>query len=305
MRDSHASGDRADVASRLAELVVWIEAFKHPGHDDSSAARDRRWSDMPEEAKLGEIMHRVRELHLESEAAAYAVVSREVEIRRVGRAQWWEFEEARRNAYPKPVGEREAFDEVVSNLPGQWQQDGHGGGVVSWNDLYAWEQIAYQAEYAAKHDVAFEHFVEAARHTLGMTSAQEFTADDYWHLRMDFSGAHRLDYKDRATIQWTWDGIRTVIYPYPSVKHPVQPVPSPEKLAGEWQTILRAMGGWPDGEALSDQEQAQLVIREIDALPPADVVAKPRMTSPGDLAERRDAADMPRAGHGPSRGRGR
>lgn len=109
-------GDRAEFALRLSELEARLEDFKHIGDDDPNPGRDRRWSDLAEEAKLNEIMSEARELHLESEPAAYAVIARAVDLARLPVEMRREFEKGWAEARPGSVGGPDAIRDTTRNL---------------------------------------------------------------------------------------------------------------------------------------------------------------------------------------------
>jgi hypothetical protein len=87
-----------------AEPEARIGDFKHIGDDDPNPGRDRRRSGLAEDAKPNQIKREARELHLESEPAAYAVVARAVDLARLPVEMRREFEEGWAKARTGPVG---------------------------------------------------------------------------------------------------------------------------------------------------------------------------------------------------------
>jgi hypothetical protein len=73
-------GDRAEYALRLAEFEARVEDYKHFGIADDRGI-ERRWQNLSEGEKFDRIMGEMRELHLESEPAAYRAIDREIDIR--------------------------------------------------------------------------------------------------------------------------------------------------------------------------------------------------------------------------------
>jgi hypothetical protein len=180
-------GDRADYELRLTELRARVEDHKQQGVMDDLAWH-WQWRELAEEVKFDLISADIDRLHLKSEASAYEILGREVDISRVSREQRREFEDGRREAWPRPAVEPDAFDRVAANPRKQWHDDGNRS---SWEDLPADNQVAYLAGYAARHDVSFDRFTQAACRMFGMGPAQKFTADDEWHLRGQFRAAHQ------------------------------------------------------------------------------------------------------------------
>ena len=72
-------GDRAELALRLAELEARVEDGKQFGIS-TKFGQHWAWPELREEQKLDRIEWEIRELHLNSEARAYAVIDREVDL---------------------------------------------------------------------------------------------------------------------------------------------------------------------------------------------------------------------------------
>jgi hypothetical protein len=180
-------GDRADYELRLTELKARVEDHKQLGAVDD-VAWHWPWRELAEEVKFDLISADIDKLHLKSEASAYEILGREVDLTRVSQEQRRDFEDGRRLAWPRPAMEKDAFDRVAANPSLQWYEDGNRS---SWEDLPADNQVAYLASYAARHDVSFDRFTDAARRLFGMGPGQRFTADDEWHLRGQFRMAHQ------------------------------------------------------------------------------------------------------------------
>ena len=199
-------GDRAELALRLTELEARVASDKRVGHEESSEDWHWSWREVPEADKFDLVMGHIRELHLESQAAAYLVLGREVDLKSVRKDQWWEFEDGRREAWPRPAADASVFDRLAADPRRQWYADGHGDGMAAWEDLSVSRQIEFLARYATRHDVSLERFTEAARPILGIEPGQDFPRDSEWQLRRQFRYAH-LGYSEE----------RGVIPPYPAL----------------------------------------------------------------------------------------
>jgi hypothetical protein len=239
-------GDRAELALRLTELEARVAGDKRVGHEESSEDWHWSWREVPEADKFDLVMGHIRELHLESQAAAYHVLGREVDLKSVRKDQWWEFEDGRREAWPRPAADASAFDRLAADPRRQWYADGHGDGMAAWEDLSVSRQIEFLARYATRHDVSLERFTEAARPILGIEPGQEFPRDSEWQLRRQFRYAH-LGYSED----------RDVIPPYPALndraqspgdiadrqEEPEPPQPGAEPNNGRYQVWQDR--GWP------------------------------------------------------------
>ena len=196
-------GDRAELALRMAELEARIEDDKRIGLVES---RDRRtpWRELGEEQKYDLILGNIDELHLGSEASAYLVLAREVDLTRLPEPTRREFEESRAEAWPRPEPALDAFDRVAANLPEQWAADGFAAAEGPWKALSEEIKIGYLADFAGAYRVPFERFEATARQTLGITPKQEFTPDEEWCLRSQYRegllqlGRIRADERDRT-----------------------------------------------------------------------------------------------------------
>jgi hypothetical protein len=184
-RDPGSQSDFALLALRMGEVEARIEEGKRVGMLDDQGQR-LAWRELWEEVKFDLIHAEIDNLHLKSDARAYEILGREVDISRVSKEQRREFEDGRRLAWPRQAVEMDAFDRVAANPEQQWLDDGHGS---LWRDLPADNQVGFLAAYAARHDVSFDRFTDAARRMFGMGPGQKFTADDEWHLRGQFHTA--------------------------------------------------------------------------------------------------------------------
>ena len=108
-------GDRAELALRSAEPEALIEDFKQLGVQDAKGTR-WPWRGLSEVQKRFEIAFEIDELKLNSEASAYLVLGREVDLARILEGAQREIEAARAAAWPRPAGETNAFDHVVAEL---------------------------------------------------------------------------------------------------------------------------------------------------------------------------------------------
>jgi hypothetical protein len=79
--DPAYQGDRAEAAIRLAELDARIDDYKYFGVMDDRGGH-HTWEALAEEEKFDRIMADLRHLHLDSEAGAYQVIGREVDMTR-------------------------------------------------------------------------------------------------------------------------------------------------------------------------------------------------------------------------------
>jgi hypothetical protein len=82
-----------------------------------------------------------------------------------------------------------AFDRVVADLPRLWEQHGQGPGGKRWEESDAAEKAGFLAGYAARHQVPFWQFVEAASRTLGREPGQDFTPEEVHDLGRHFRRA--------------------------------------------------------------------------------------------------------------------
>lgn len=100
-------GDRTELALRLTELGARVEDARQLG------ALDIRgqlwpWRELSEEQKFDLIAREIADLHLDTEAKAFGLIDREVDLMRVPEERRQAFEEAREEAWPGPA-ERQAL----------------------------------------------------------------------------------------------------------------------------------------------------------------------------------------------------
>jgi hypothetical protein len=180
---------RADLALRLAELEARVEHYKHSLW---GSVRE----ELKEDVKFEHIVGEIGTLHLESEAAAYLVIDREVEVTRLPEEKRREFEADR-------------FDSVAANLRQQWYDDGLGAGGDRWEDQPTQYKVSYLADFAGAYKAPFERFAEAARPLLGMAPGEEFTADQEWvkhefHASSEKYESRQAEVEQKAAQRQLW-----------------------------------------------------------------------------------------------------
>jgi len=108
-----------------------------------------------------------------------------------------------------PVRKLDAFDHEVANIR-RYGDQCYAEGLVNapWKDLGVEGKIELLANRAAKHDVPFDRFLQAAKHVLG--GAVAFTPDDEWHTRRYWKSA-RADWgRDREPQQVDAVGLKNL-----------------------------------------------------------------------------------------------
>ncbi len=137
------------------------------------------WQELREDEKFGLIIGEIHELHLGTEAFAYAVLAREVDLARLPAETRREFEKGRAEAWPTSEREMDAFDRVVANVPRQWHEDGHGDSVETWEDQSDLEKVGYALESATWERAQQRREGSAAEGTARPSEHGEYQV---WHI---------------------------------------------------------------------------------------------------------------------------